>query len=77
MKIKIYKMARIEGIQIEKNFRGQPSHVRINLKKYGKEIAPFLEKIGALEPDIDWENGITAEELLNRLKPKIKKLFEK
>ncbi|MEI6122273.1 MAG: hypothetical protein WCQ95_01460 [Bacteroidota bacterium] len=44
-------MARIAGIQIEKDSKGRPVYAHINLKKY-KEAIPFLAQIGAIEADI-------------------------
>ena len=44
-------MARIAGIKFEKDIKGANRFVRIDLKKYGKEITPFLETVGAVEPD--------------------------
>jgi len=58
-------MARIAGIKFEKDTKGENRFVRIDLKKYGKEINPFLENIGAVEPDDFeqlWTNGISIEE---------------
>lgn len=70
-------MARLAGIQVEKDTKGRPAYIRINLRKHGKEIEPFLQKIGVIEQDQDWEQGITGDELLARLRPRIKKLFDK
>ena len=70
-------MARIAGIQFEKDARGNRRYVRIDLKKHGSDIAPFLEKVGAVdEMDTDLTNAITGEELMNRLRPRMKKLFQ-
>jgi hypothetical protein len=44
-------MARVAGIKFEKDTKGTNRFVRIDLKKYGKEINPFLENVGAVEPD--------------------------
>jgi hypothetical protein len=73
-------MARIAGIKIEKDAKGRPAYARFNLKKF-PEALELLQKYGALEDDNDfekeWERGISGEELMNRLKPRIKKLFDK
>ena len=75
-------MAKVQGIQFEKDSHGHVAYVRINLKKYRKEIEPFLTSIGAIEEDeFDKEfeegckNGITGEQLLADVLPRIKKLF--
>jgi hypothetical protein len=73
-------MARIAGIQFEKDARGKRRYVRIDLKKHGNDIAPFLEKMGAMEEDEferEWKNSITGNVLMQRLRPRIKNLFDK
>jgi hypothetical protein len=72
-------MARISGIQIEKDHRGRPAYIRISIKKHGEKLRPFLEEIGVVEEDEfdrDWKDAISGEELVERLKPRIKKLFD-
>ena len=71
-------MARIAGIQIEKDAKGKPAYARINLKKH-KEAIPILEQLGALEPEpvINQADYITSEELLESAYKYIDKLFEK
>ena len=62
-------MARIAGITFEKDTKGNKRFVRIDLKKYSSEITPFLEKVGAVEPDEferRWAEGITIEEAKQR-----------
>jgi hypothetical protein len=62
-------MARVAGIKFEKDTKGENRYVRIDLKKYGKEINPFLENIGAVEHDeFDelWANAISIEEARRR-----------
>ncbi len=44
-------MARIAGIQIEKNAKGIATHVRIDLKKHGDTIKPILQNLGAILED--------------------------
>lgn len=59
-------MARIAGIKFENDTKGKRRYVRIDLKKHSANIAPFLEKVGAVEPDDferQWANAITGEEL--------------
>lgn len=58
-------MARIAGIQIEKNTKGVATHVRINLKKHGDLFNPLLEQVGAIEEDEfdrKWREGETSAE---------------
>jgi hypothetical protein len=72
-------MARIAGIQIEKDTKGRPAYARINLKKHPETIV-YLNKVGAInqeKEDSDLEIGITGDELMSKLKPRIKKLFDK
>ena len=42
-------MARIAGIKIEKDIKGNPRYVRFDLRKHGEIIKPYLESIGAVE----------------------------
>lgn len=63
-------MARVAGIKFEKDTKGENRFVRIDLKKHGKEINPFLENIGAVETDDFeqlWANAITGEELCQKV----------
>ncbi len=72
-------MARIAGIQIEKDSKGRPAYARINLKKH-KEAIPFLKEIGAIEEtsfDIKCKEAMTIDEFRESIMPKIKKIFEK
>lgn len=39
-------MARIAGITIEKDVRGNARFARIDLQKYGEKLIPFLKEIG-------------------------------
>lgn len=57
-------MARIAGIQIEKDSKGRPAYARINLKKH-PEAVEFLNKVGAIADDDferEWARGLTPEE---------------
>lgn len=74
-------MATISGIQFEKNAKGQNTYVRINLKKYGEKLEPFLNEIGistTSKPEDDfekeWKTGITGKELLNSVQKHIEQL---
>lgn len=45
-------MTKVAGITIEKNTKGVPRYVRIDLKKHA-DIIPFLEEKGVLsEPEV-------------------------
>ncbi len=39
-------MARVAGITIEKDIRGNARFARIDLRKYGEFLNPFLKEIG-------------------------------
>ncbi len=69
-------MANVSGIQIEKDSKGRPAYARISLKKYGKELAPFLDGIGVfIEDDFEEEwskGGLTVEEARKQSKSRIK-----
>lgn len=57
-------MARIAGVQIEKDSKGRPAFARFNLKKHPEAIE-LLAKIGALDEDDfekEWGNGLTSEQ---------------
>ncbi len=71
-------MARIAGIQIEKDSKGHLTYARINLKKH-KDLFPYLEQKGVIEEEIiiNPDDYITGDELLKRLRPRLKKLFSK
>jgi len=64
-------MVQISGIEYEKNTKGENTHIRINLKKFGKQLQPFLEQIGVIEAEDDfdkeWENSISRDELVSRV----------
>ncbi len=68
-------MARIAGIQIEKDSKGHMTYARINLKKH-KDLLPYLEQKGAIDEDDfekEWKDGITGDELRIRLHKRIDK----
>ena len=71
-------MATIKGIQFENDANGKPIAIKIDLKKYGEQLEPFLQQIGVVSEhnnfDSDWENSITSEEFLKRSIDSIKKL---
>ena len=58
-------MEDITGIMFETDTVGRRTHVRIDLCKFGNQIAPFLEEIGAANDDQfynDWQRALTADE---------------
>ena len=72
-------MPYISGIQIEKDRKGRLAYARFNLKKHPVALE-LLTKKGTIEEDKfekEWKDGISGDELISRLKPRIKSLFEK
>ena len=72
-------MARVAGIQIEKDKKGRVAYVRINVKKH-PEFIPQLEQLGAISEDEFekmWKTGITGDQLFGTLHKKIDELFDK
>lgn len=75
-------MARVAGIQFEDDNKGNHRFVRIDLKKHAEGIIPFLEKIGAIQEENDFEKewkkgGLTVKEAKNVTKRKIKEWWGK
>ena len=72
-------MAKVAGIEIEKDSKGLPAYARINLKKHGEALKPFLNGIGAIEKtpfEIAFEKGLSGSELKERLHNHFEKLFK-
>jgi len=73
-------MANITGIRFERDNQGVKRYVRIDLKKYGKEIEPFLRKLN-IEPEeqfeYDWEQSLTSIQFKSQMHLRIKKWFDK
>lgn len=65
-----------EGITIEKDQNGEDAFVRIDLKKYGHLIKPFLDEIQQDDFDFEkeWERSISKEELAFRINKHIDSL---
>jgi len=65
----------ITGIQFEKDTSGRNVFVRIDLKKYSEQIAPFLEKIGVSidrdEFEYNVQRGLTLEEFKEEMHKRI------
>lgn len=59
------------GVQFNNDSSGKAKSVTIDLKKHGKELQFFLEKVGAISVDDDfekkWKEGISGEELIKRV----------
>jgi len=73
-------MAQVAGIRFEKDNQGVKRYIRIDLKKYGKEIEPFLKKL-KIEPDEnfehDWEQSLTPDQFKSQMHLRIEKWFDK
>ena len=73
-------MKHTEGIRFENDDQGVKRSIRIDLKKYGKEIEPFLKKLN-IEPDElfeqDWEQSLTPDQFKSQMHLRIKKWFDK
>lgn len=70
-------MARISGIQIEKDSKGRPAYARFNLKKHPEALA-LLQQIGAIEDDDfekKWESSISGDQVRKALHTHLDKLF--
>ncbi len=66
------------GIQFNNDASGKAKSVTIDLKKHGKELQFFLEKVGAVSVEEDfekkWSEGISGEELVKRVNSHIRTL---
>jgi hypothetical protein len=74
-------MARVAGIQFEDDSKGNHRYVRIDLKKHA-EVIPYLEKIGAIEEEDEFEKewkkgGLTTEQAKELTKRKIREWWGK
>ena len=73
-------MTQVAGIRFETDSKGVKRYIRIDLKKYGKEIEPFLQKLN-IESDEqfeqDWEQSITPSQFKSQMHIRIKKWFDK
>ncbi len=70
-------MARIAGIQIEKDSKGRPAYARFNLKKH-PEALELLSKIGAIEADDferEWKRRVSGDIVRQELHTHIDNLF--
>ena len=58
-------MTTIQGIQFENDANGKPIVIKINLEKYGVQLAPFLKQIGVIDEkddfDKEWEKAISID----------------
>ena len=54
-------MARVAGIKIEKDAKGNPRYARFDLRKHREVIEPYLTSIGAID-DYDLSDCMTLEE---------------
>ena len=64
--------------KFERDKQGNNRYVRIDLRKYGKEIEPFLQKL-SLEHDSqfqdEWDKAISSDEFKKQMHSRIKKWF--
>ena len=70
-------MARIAGIQIQKDVKGRPAYARINLKKH-PEALELLTNIGAIDKnksDKEWDDALTLDEFMNEVSAMLKRKF--
>lgn len=69
-------MTPVSGIEIEKNDKGQDAFIRIDLKKYGKQLQPFLEEVGMADDvfEKEWSESLTKEAVINKVQKHIKTL---
>ena len=58
-------MAQVSGITLERNYRGKPTHVRIDLRKYGNDLYPFLVQYGILIEAPNDETKVAIKESYN------------
>jgi hypothetical protein len=65
----------ISGITFEKDRKTKRRYVCVDLEQHGEEITPFLEKVGAIDRDDDfekaWTSAITGEEIRQRMHRRI------
>jgi hypothetical protein len=70
-------MARIAGIQIEKDVKGRPAYARINLKKHPQALE-LLTSIGAIDEDEferEWKRRVPGDVVRKELHNHIDNLF--
>jgi hypothetical protein len=73
-------MAQGTGIEFEKDSRGVKRYVRIDLKKHGKEIEPFLKKLAInndLQFEDEWSNSLATEQFRKKMHSRIKEWGKK
>ncbi len=72
-------MTSVAGIEIEKNAKGQDAFIRIDLKKYKKQLQPFLQEVGIIDDafEKEWEKSLTLEEAKAKSISKIRKWWKK
>ena len=73
-------MPQVEGIKFERDNQGNNRYVRIDLRKYGKEIEPFLQKLNLSNNERfehDWEQSLSPGEFKSQMHLRIKKWFNR
>jgi hypothetical protein len=68
-------MNAIPGVTFEKDKETKKPYVRIDFEQYSEELTPFLEKIGVIDCDDDFEKArvtaLTGEEFRQRMYQRI------
>lgn len=66
------------GVKFSNDASGKIKSVTIDLLKHGKDLQPFFEKVGAISNEDDfekkWAEGITGDELIQRVNSHLKTL---
>jgi hypothetical protein len=64
-------MKNISGVEFKRDISGKAKSVTIDLQKHGKALQFFLEQVGALSEEENfekkWSEGISGEELVKRV----------
>ena len=68
-------MNAIAGITFERDRETERRYLCVDLERHGEDITPFLEKIGVISQDDDfekaWASAITGDELKQRMYQRI------
>ncbi len=66
----------MKGITFEKDINGKDRFVRFDLRQFGKELQPLLQKLGFVQVPDDWEEGLSSKEFLMTAKKVLRKKFD-
>ena len=68
-------MNAISGIFFEKDRKTQRRYVSVDLEQHGEDLIPFLEKVGVITHDDDfekaWASAISGKEIRQRMYERI------